>query len=145
MNSVLSWQLVNSVSLHPLSVWWRQTSWTTVRIPWPGQSTPPAAPCVWCSDPPPAHACVHNVPLQEKKTSLQSVFLFQDICGDWMKSVQSVNGWVRRRTDCVASRPWPVFWIFSRDEFFGCSNKKETEPQFCSSLHAALILFLNLI
>lgn len=31
--------------------WWRQTLWTTVRSPWPGQSTPHAVPCAPYSDP----------------------------------------------------------------------------------------------
>lgn len=56
---ILLWRiffLILHVCLHLFSVWWRQTLSTTARTPWPGQSTPLAAPCVWCSDnPPPPH------------------------------------------------------------------------------------------
>lgn len=81
--------LILCVCLHFFSVWWRQTLWTTVRTPWPGRSTPLAAPCVWCSDPL-YHTHAHTLSLNHVKLSLVSIPLsgclgwLDQMCSEWV-------------------------------------------------------------
>lgn len=117
--------------LHICSAWWKQTSWTTARTPWRGQSTLLAAPCVRCSDPLIPH--ISTLSTQDVKLSFSQYSMF---CCCWKVGVCKSAFFVFLcvREDVEQSRV-----VLKPLSVIGWFAKKATEPHFFSwSLHTAV-------